>query len=863
MLRSTEEISVAFGKAAAHRTKLYDNNDIVKQKVLGGNFVSVGGESFDLLAISNPHVFTILSLFKGQLMFNGKDIEIKRDCEIVKVQDCSVKSAKTQKFKKNMKRKLGLGGTTDFCKWTFDREGENGTGVVRSDLGINKHAVGSIFSQICNFQNNTARVSEFNYSNTITAIARKDSYLTLLVKGVLYLHQINMAYSANTGIKSTLPMSSYIHGNRSDIEQLCGEYDVLINADILSDDELNMAALLMDSYPIMQNKVDTVYNNIVMDAECGVILYGIDGGTKRNIKKALSTPELFWRNLFSFAHRLCALDELALAFDVVRGRCYLSEQMIMMAGTNVSMSMDLQRSHGIITILNQTDFYSCPSLVPCTNLMACSAMLVVDMIIGTEMCNVLHYTVETVGAGNTSLWTTNSASAYRGLLKDKGWAVYSYENVFCRFINERCGGDIKFEVGKIYSNGMGNYGYKLNKNKHNPLAISDVVNDYRVDNIFSYLFGRSGRLDSTTHFESSVKIGAALHSASLNSIAESNKSTNWFRAHGIDKERHNFGGLLNLGLKGIDENGIDLINTTSNLLGVYQMSYTIISVTNTVGRQSYETITEDSGFWTRYYLGGNSVFVSGVSIEDILAGIDTREIELKDKPKKTNNLDERKVPQLPAKNTKLPDFVGGILEKSNDSLSLDTRFEVGLDEFDLYIGTATSYKNKCGADSLSQCFRDQGIDVSMEEVINSIRDGSVKKNGYLDAGGDELAYIALTLGKGLLVVSELGDGKMHITKYGDDTDNRPLVLYNKNYHYEPLLYRPDPRSKKLRGVRKTSLEVIDDDIEKVLFKSDNISAALKLRIPIGGVYRDRCKDITGYEFAEYIRRVSEGQFDWL
>jgi len=432
------------------------------------------------------------------------------------------------------------------------------------------------------------------------------------------------------------------------------------------------------------------------------------------------------------------------------------------------------------------------------------------------MC--LHYFVESFGFGNKSLWNNKKSGTFNGIMRDNLMDDCSFSNYFMKLMRERLNDDVRYTFGVSYMDLIRQYGDEVNNSKYNNNNIELCVK-YGLDNIFSHLFGRTGRFDSTASYDIPVVIDGMYDGHRKGSVSRYNKSVIWFDAYSNNRnKRVAKSGMLHYTTIGINEFEEDLADKIVLCRGSYVLSKCAIIPINVEGRQAYETVNRDSGIWRTEFVSGNSAKYSS-NIDDMIDDYNAIKESLEDnsvvvdnttfEPKEDINInehDERSGDEvsvdesvvlkdiLETMHTKKPvkvkpkksvvirkevdyegdeEFVEDIVDNLPNIRDYIESVKINMlrgdvDKLERYdfkgkyivLGSKVSNKlgkNICGMDSLITLTNDLGLDYTVvEDVCKMLRSG----NNY-DLTADEMQYVCDKLDIDMIVISE---AKMDIIK---------------------------------------------------------------------------------------------------
>jgi len=612
------------------KDKMIERNEMATHKSMFDEFAnsrmfdfakdSVECINVEKVIISDDHVYNVMSIIKSPMFFVSKDLKLETLCEIEKAKNSSSSSAKKVSFEGISKRSVAISERDGLCIWKF-RKGKQGcNGVLTSTVAIDDVNTNSIYTTIQLFmeQDSSVIVSELLYNAAVNKIVKGANYVEMFVKAMLTLHQINCAYSLSTGLMIGNKKLKNVKIDKSDINNICANYDVIVNGDLFTSEELAVLNDMLQSYPSRSGKVKTVYDKIFIEETNGIVTFDSNRNSVVRSMKSNFNPEKYWKYLTSIATKLNAVDDLMTAIKFIRGKSYFSEQF---SDVHSKVVLDISecKSYGVNTLFIGTPLYKMGVYPISNNLVPSSTYLILDYIFGLEYKMQLHYFSEDFGIGNRKIWNSNRlSSSFNGIMRDSLVDDNSYSNIFSKRLIERFGDNINYTFGKLYYNTLKRYGQDVN-DKNCDYAM--VMNNYGLDNIFSHIFGRTNRMDSTSFFGKAINIIGTFDGKRMNNVAKSNKSVLWIEAHGFNRNKSVAkSGILHYGTSGINEYDDDTMKKVSLCSGDYMLERFAIVIRGVKPRESYETATLDTGIWRTEYVGGNVARyqMADIAFNDIL-----------------------------------------------------------------------------------------------------------------------------------------------------------------------------------------------------------------------------------------------------
>jgi hypothetical protein len=479
-----------------------------------------------------------------------------------------------------------------------------------SDSAMADYKSGSILPAIAEWANPTAThdLKEVNGHSIVSRTARGEDYRHMMIKGMLYLMQINSGYTCGSTDAKVAPGGTGIETMTRNCDllfRLLHLGRLVINTDVLGDNELWVAQLCCEKYPQMIVKQDgkrSIYGNILMEKEdVSFIKFTED---KRRVRRQVMTPERWWKTLVRLACNLGALKDLLYAARYVLGLGTWFDLLARCPGSDQeprTFLLDMPRSRGFSSCLEgstlrRIDYISKPS-----NLWAVSGALIADVIFGQEMHNTMLYIIDRFGASNPKIFGSKAAnsSICQSLMIERGYELSGVDNKWRLELIERTRRESV----------PWSYRYLIGILREVSTCIMRVNNGLYQARDLNFCSGTSPYLLVSGKLDSSVAVNqkVAINSRSWGMVRDAEVSwdlRNWMCVHGLLDQSWSLRGLGLVGNRGaarLTQRDMDSLLLAS---GVYELQFCEVNVSSQyVARSGSETLETNVIGLVRTYLG--------------------------------------------------------------------------------------------------------------------------------------------------------------------------------------------------------------------------------------------------------------------
>lgn len=182
-----------------------------------------------------------------------------------------------------------------------------------------------------------------NITHAMERITQKSDMKQMFIKMYLMLMDLNLAATSKSTERRVLKnFSRYLVPNVNDNLRLGAvmSHEVVIDADQLTDEEIELLCISAESYPAVKFCGDNVYNQIRVDADDLRILCQ---GVRPHMTELKWVPDSLYRNIISVACKLDSLSDWFEVVDMMRGRPHLMRHVVERTVERV-VHMDICRS---------------------------------------------------------------------------------------------------------------------------------------------------------------------------------------------------------------------------------------------------------------------------------------------------------------------------------------------------------------------------------------------------------------------------------------------------------------------------------------------------------------------------------------
>jgi hypothetical protein len=484
-------------------------------------------------------------------------------------------------------------------------------GIVK--LGIDGTKAGSIAEDVGRVVGRSAAY-DMRFSNG-HAICRRlafgEDYRHMMIKGVLTHLTLNGLYTfgeTNFRVADIMP-TLFVAEPQMVLFNLHTLERVVVNADLLTDEEIWTLAVIAGQYPqIKPVSKESIYTNLKLKADGVSMMTYVGRRWNQPSSDAVTPPELFGRNLLGIAESLGCVDDLAWAYNYILGMPDFYEHVFELrdfrkdrVGANsITVDIDVPLSHGFRSVMERSAFKGVGEVVKATNLLSSSSILVVGGILGWECWNCILYQLDRYGLvlkqmyGNSLL----RAGIGRSIITEYGYGSVYGSSIKTEMMARLGKVDMPWDRLGLLETVVEAASLVGRRLLQGQFARIQYLFNVRVSPLFA--FAGQGDVSSV--------VGKDLH-IPFNAWITKNPGANrymvgWFIVHGLSVEQWTMIGLGGAAFKGTTAWSSTQIDLVSQALGDYASVNSQITLTNAnEPRSGAELLLENATFFEKTYFG--------------------------------------------------------------------------------------------------------------------------------------------------------------------------------------------------------------------------------------------------------------------
>nr|UCU85914.1 protein3 [Alternaria solani chrysovirus 1] len=293
------------------------------------------------------------------------------------------------------------------------------------DLASDSSLVGRITSACANLSSLELRGATI--SHALERITQKPDMKHMFAKMYLMLMDLNLAATSKSTTRRVVPRMPKCLANNVDDNRRLGAVmssNVVVDADMLTGDEIELLALSALEYPSVKFCEDNVYNAIHMKADDLKIL---SSNNAVHMSRMNWVPDSLHRTIISLACKLDVVDDWFEVAGMMRGRPHLMREVMRRTQDRV-VQMDICLSNSHNTAFGTGGrIKNIPKNYP--GYLSTSVSLIADALLGQALHNGSSCLVEKVGGYGEMMCRGNPATdaMYQSLLREYGVSTMSME----------------------------------------------------------------------------------------------------------------------------------------------------------------------------------------------------------------------------------------------------------------------------------------------------------------------------------------------------------------------------------------------------------------------------------------------------